>query len=265
MDPTALGISWKKQLWHKWKTLRRIPFRKSWFIGYDLEGNSYWEMVDHNNPHRLRRKVSLDRPYFHFSDYKPHPMWMQWLQFTRPTAPTLVDLINDAKRQYRLKLLTKQAEDKWRSVPLKPSMGGNSDPRLDTAWGGQPVQSAAHPEAESAESAPEYQPANHADALSSSQSNYQQVLEEMAKRQKNDPKVVRDHLGQVKVEKSSKGPENHSQASTSNTTNTQAQQEKQQQQQQHQQQQAQQTSEWPAPEEPAPEKPESAMFKPKQR
>lgn len=258
MDPTALGIPWKKQLWHKWKTLRRIPFRKSWFIGYDLEGNSYWELVDHNNPHRLRRKVSLDRPYFHFSDFKPHPMWMQWLQFTRPMAPTLADLINDAKRQYRLKLLTKQAEEKWKSVPLKPSMGGNSDPRLDTAWGGQPIQHAAHPESSSAEGAPEYQPAS-ADAPSNSQLNYQQVLEEVAKRQKNDPKVTRDHLGQVKVQKPNQASQTAQQNphNSQNTTNN-AQSEKPLENRQAQ-------PEWPQPEEPTPEKPESAMFKPKKR
>lgn len=194
-----LGIPRKTQFWHKWKALRRVPFRKSWFVGYDLEGNSYWEMIDHNNPHRLRRKVSLDRPYFHFSDFKPHPMWMQWLQFTRPTAPSLIDLVNDAKRLNRMKLLALQAEEKWKSVPLKSSTTPvHEDPRIGTAWGGsKPAESRVEPSAESTEDpAQTQQQQQHA--------KLQNVLKEMESRQKDSPKVVRDHMGQVKVEQKKK-------------------------------------------------------------
>lgn len=126
-------IPWTRQLWHRWKALRNVPWRKRWFVGYDLEGNSYWELMDYNNPYRLRRKVELGRK-MHIADFKPMPQWMQWLRHARPTPPTVEELLADLHRQEQLKLLSHQANQRWQQVPVRST--SQEDPRLSSAWTG---------------------------------------------------------------------------------------------------------------------------------
>lgn len=185
-----LGIPRKTQLWHRWKSLRNIPFRRKWFVGYDLDGNTYWEFRDHNNPGRLRRQIAHNRPYFLFGKYNVHPMWMQWLQFTRHRAPTLVDLVNDAKRLQRIRILAQHADAKWKSVPLK-SETQTEDPRIGSAWSGQPTAPPAEEERTGWGDAP---PAD------SAKDNVQMAFEHAQSQNRQGPKVHRDELGQVTVE-----------------------------------------------------------------
>lgn len=203
MDPSILGISWKRQLYHKWKSLRNVPFRKHWFVGYDLEGNSYWELIDRNNPTRLRRKVSFERPYYHFGDFKPHPMWMQWLQYTRRGPPTLVDLVNDMKRQHRMKLLAQKANEKWKTVPLKSSNNDTSDPRLASAWTGQGSPEPAAVQAQADEhSQIEHSGLNDQDKLARS------AMLQAEEQIRRAPKVKRDPNGTTAAsKKASSGPQ----------------------------------------------------------
>lgn len=49
---------------------------------------------------------------------------MQWLRNARPHHPTLQELVADKHRQAALKGLVEQAEERWRSVPIKSQ---NSD------------------------------------------------------------------------------------------------------------------------------------------
>lgn len=185
------GIPWRTQLWHRWKSLRNVPFRKKWFVGYDLEGNSYWEFRDRNNPSRLRRQIAHNRPHYMFGAFQPHPMWIQWLQFTRAKPPTLQDLVNDAQRLQRLKVLAEHADQKWRSKPLKSSSNSkNEDPRLDSAWSGQSVKPQFNEERTGWGEEPQ------------EKDNVRLALEHAESQNKEQPRVYRDRLGQVTVERS---------------------------------------------------------------
>ncbi|KAJ5567597.1 hypothetical protein N7535_006903 [Penicillium sp. DV-2018c] len=53
-------------LWFKWKKLR-LPWRKSFLVGEDLSGNTFWEFKDVLNASRYRRIVRFD-PKTHYSD-----------------------------------------------------------------------------------------------------------------------------------------------------------------------------------------------------
>lgn len=59
-----------KQMIHRWKALRTVPFRRKFFIGYDLDGNTYWEFRNDNNPLRARRIVDYREPNKNWVDYK---------------------------------------------------------------------------------------------------------------------------------------------------------------------------------------------------
>ncbi|VVT56712.1 uncharacterized protein SAPINGB_P005228 [Magnusiomyces paraingens] len=107
------------QLYHQWRALRNVPFRKKFFIGYDLDGNTYWEFFNPNNPLRPRRIVDYRETRKNWVDYKMPPQWMQWLRFARPTYPTLEELAADKQRQELLKYRVMEAEQRWQSVPLK--------------------------------------------------------------------------------------------------------------------------------------------------
>lgn len=114
-------VSPLRQLYHLWKSKRNVPFRKKFFVGYDLDGNTFWEFQNYNDPKRMRRIVDYQQKRLNYVDYKLSPQWMQWLRFNRPSHPTLDELIQDQKRQMELKGLVKMANERWKSVPLKAS------------------------------------------------------------------------------------------------------------------------------------------------
>lgn len=99
--------------------MRTVPFRTKFFIGYDLDGNTYWEFHNPNNPYRPRRIVEYRENKGNWVDYEMPPQWMQWLRFTRPNYPTLEELYADKVRQETLILKVKAAEARWKSIPLK--------------------------------------------------------------------------------------------------------------------------------------------------
>ncbi|KAK6888487.1 NADH-ubiquinone oxidoreductase assembly factor N7BML [Candida tropicalis] len=105
---------WKRLL-HKWQARRDIPFRRKFFVGYDLYGNTYWEFTIDGNMQRLRRKLEpFQREIFEVDYFSTiPPQWLQWLRRTRNEIPTLDELIHDQLRQQRLKILAKQADEKW--------------------------------------------------------------------------------------------------------------------------------------------------------
>lgn len=129
--PITIAVSRPLQLWHKWKSLRNVPFRKSWFVGYDLEGNSYWEYLDRNNPYRLRRKVQFNDRHKLYVDFEAKPQWIQWLRHTRANAPTLEELIQDNIRQRRLKILAEQAKLRWKSMSAKEGENFSWQPGME--------------------------------------------------------------------------------------------------------------------------------------
>lgn len=55
--------------WFKWKTLR-LPWRKTFLVGFDLSGNTFWEFKDALNTNRMRRIVKYNNKTPHYSDVK---------------------------------------------------------------------------------------------------------------------------------------------------------------------------------------------------
>ncbi|KAK6201307.1 uncharacterized protein RJT21DRAFT_1253 [Scheffersomyces amazonensis] len=111
---------WKLAL-HKFQARRDIPFRRKFFIGYDLFGNTYWEFTIDGNLQRLRRKMEPYKEQLFKVDYfsTVPPPWLQWLRRTRYDAPTLQELIEEQSRQERIKLLAQNADAKWYNAKLK--------------------------------------------------------------------------------------------------------------------------------------------------
>ncbi|OWB76532.1 hypothetical protein B5S32_g685 [[Candida] boidinii] len=112
IDPIEGLVPLWKRLYHKWRSLKNVPFRKEWFIGYDLSGNSYWEFYVDKKEGRPRRKyIPYKRMDFVHDYYKTIPVqWYQWLRFTKIDPPSLTELIADQQRQAILKTLVKQNE-----------------------------------------------------------------------------------------------------------------------------------------------------------
>lgn len=119
MELLKSKISPTRQAYLKWRSLRNIPFRTKFFVGFDLDGNTYWEFHDPNNPDRLRRIVEYKDVALNWVDYKCPPQWVQWLRHARPHYPTLQELHDDKVRQELLKIKVQLANEKWKSIPLK--------------------------------------------------------------------------------------------------------------------------------------------------
>lgn len=56
------------RLWFKWKALR-LPWRKTFLVGFDLSGNTFWEFKDAINTERMRRIVQYSSKT-HYADVK---------------------------------------------------------------------------------------------------------------------------------------------------------------------------------------------------
>ncbi|KAF4472359.1 hypothetical protein FALBO_729 [Fusarium albosuccineum] len=106
------------QAWYRWKALR-LPWRKRFLVGYDLQGNTYWEFrltrgVESNE--RWRRIVKYPRST-HYSSVKVSPQWHQWLRHTRQEPPTLDEQEGDIVRQVRMRKLAAEADARWEAKP----------------------------------------------------------------------------------------------------------------------------------------------------
>ncbi|ODQ68919.1 hypothetical protein LIPSTDRAFT_76553 [Lipomyces starkeyi NRRL Y-11557] len=78
-----------RSLYLRWKALRNVPFRKRFLIGTDLEGNTFWEWRNLNNPGRQRRMVELRTAKRDYVDYRLPRM-------TAPICSTL-DILNNMR------------------------------------------------------------------------------------------------------------------------------------------------------------------------
>ncbi|KAF2243938.1 hypothetical protein BU26DRAFT_554706 [Trematosphaeria pertusa] len=117
-----------RRLWYSWKMMQ-LPWRRRWLVGFDLEGNTYWEFKDALHSHRNRRIVKYGRRT-HYGDVAVPPPWMQWLRHTRFEPPTVAEQRSDVFRQQRIKMLAQEADARWAA---KPSV-------LDAPDKQQPVQ-----------------------------------------------------------------------------------------------------------------------------
>ncbi|EME83082.1 uncharacterized protein MYCFIDRAFT_36596 [Pseudocercospora fijiensis CIRAD86] len=104
-----------RRAWFKWKQLR-LPWRKTFLIGFDLSGNTFWEFKDALNANRWRRIVRYSRAT-HYADVKISPQWHQWLRHTRDKPPTIQEQQYDVSRQAMMKQLAAEADERWKSIP----------------------------------------------------------------------------------------------------------------------------------------------------
>lgn len=115
MDRIATKYSAYRRLVHKFQARRDIPFRKKFFVGYDLHGNTYWEFSLDGNMSRLRRKLEPYQEAIFEADYfaTVPPPWLQWLRRTKKDPPTLQELVNEQTRQQQIKILAQEADRRW--------------------------------------------------------------------------------------------------------------------------------------------------------
>ncbi|AWU74675.1 uncharacterized protein C5L36_0A12510 [Pichia kudriavzevii] len=101
-----------KQLYYKWRSIRGVPLRKKFFVGYDLEANTYWEFYLDRQQTRPRRLVEPYKPQPLLFDYfnKLPIQWTQWLRYTRRVPPTIEEILKDEERIRNLQALSQFKE-----------------------------------------------------------------------------------------------------------------------------------------------------------
>ncbi|KAI3336338.1 hypothetical protein HD806DRAFT_2271 [Xylariaceae sp. AK1471] len=121
-----------RKAWYQWKALR-LPWRKRFLVGLDLQGNTYWEfrlargddaLAPNATP--FRRIVHYPRSV-HYSEIKVPPAWHQWLRYQREKPPTIQEQSAEKMRQERIKLLAAEADARWEAKPSlldMPTRGG---------------------------------------------------------------------------------------------------------------------------------------------
>ncbi|CAM1505518.1 Fc.00g111550.m01.CDS01 [Cosmosporella sp. VM-42] len=127
------GIGPVAQAWYRWKALR-LPWRKRFLMGFDLEGNTYWEFRltsrGTGGNERWRRIVNYPRSTY-LSSVKVSPLWHQWLRHTRQEPPSLDEQQGDVVRQARMKFLAAEADARWEAKPRVMDVpGGATGQRL---------------------------------------------------------------------------------------------------------------------------------------
>ncbi|OAL06375.1 hypothetical protein IQ06DRAFT_210534 [Phaeosphaeriaceae sp. SRC1lsM3a] len=104
-----------RRAWYEWR-MKRFPWRKKWLVGYDLQGNTFWEFKDQLHALRNRRIAKYSRKT-HYGDVNVSPSWMQWLRHTRFDPPTMTEQHQEIARQERMKVLAAKADERWASKP----------------------------------------------------------------------------------------------------------------------------------------------------
>ncbi|KAI7774242.1 hypothetical protein LA080_009042 [Diaporthe eres] len=127
------------QTWYKWKALR-LPWRKRFLVGLDLQGNTYWEFRDvrgdPSDPRtRWRRIVQYPRDT-HYGEVKVPPQWHQWLRHTRDAPPSIPEQHAEVRRQHQMRLLAAEADARWAA---KPSLLDHDGEAPGQVGAGQPV------------------------------------------------------------------------------------------------------------------------------
>lgn len=108
----------RKQIYYKWRSLRNVPLRRKFFVGYDLDGNTYWEFsLDKTVATRPRRifepRVAQVNIHSYF-DMIPI-QWAQWLRYSRKYHPSLEELAKEEIRveQLRARAAFRDQEQSW--------------------------------------------------------------------------------------------------------------------------------------------------------
>ncbi|KAG8529497.1 uncharacterized protein KY384_006134 [Bacidia gigantensis] len=77
----------------------------------DLNGNQYYYFRP--SASLPIRRILQSNPQIPYSDINIPPQWHQWLRQTRPEPPSLQEQQNDLIRQQQLKVLARQADERW--------------------------------------------------------------------------------------------------------------------------------------------------------
>ncbi|KAI3399384.1 hypothetical protein diail_7111 [Diaporthe ilicicola] len=108
------------QKWYKWKALR-LPWRKRFLIGLDLQGNTYWEFRDvrgdPSDPSTRWRRIVQYPKGTHYGEVKVPPQWHQWLRHTRDAPPTIPEQHAEVRRQSQMRVLAAEADARWAAKP----------------------------------------------------------------------------------------------------------------------------------------------------
>ncbi|KAF8427001.1 hypothetical protein EV426DRAFT_559769 [Tirmania nivea] len=105
------------RLYYRFRTYR-FPWRKRFFIGQDLSGNTYWELRDRLHPSRSRRTVQF-ATHNHLSSRDlmaqgvVSPQWHQWLRNVRPEPPSIEELMSDERRRAEVFERARKIEERW--------------------------------------------------------------------------------------------------------------------------------------------------------
>ncbi|GMG27023.1 unnamed protein product [Ambrosiozyma monospora] len=128
MDPLKGLVPVWKQIYYKWRSIRSVPFRKWFFMGYDLKGNTYWEFVLEKSPQTMLRPRRIYQPhhqqkfiYDYFQAGVPIS-WAQWLRYTRATPPTIPELIKEEQRLHMVKAQVGASEVKKQRSEMEAGM-----------------------------------------------------------------------------------------------------------------------------------------------
>lgn len=117
MERIKIKVPLVKRLYNTYFKLAKVPFRRKWFRGYDLEGNSYWEFQLSSTLPKRRMVKQIQKTGLAFD---VPPMWSQWLRFMKSDPPQLEDLIREEERVRRLKELVRFREMEEQSAkPIK--------------------------------------------------------------------------------------------------------------------------------------------------
>ncbi|KAI9372907.1 hypothetical protein BJX61DRAFT_414444 [Aspergillus egyptiacus] len=132
-------------LWFKWKSLR-LPWRRSFLVGHDLAGNTYWEFKDTLNSARFRRIVK-PKPRTHYADVEVSPQWHQWLRYVRPEPPSIQEQQADVQRRERILMLAEMQRKRWETEQARlDTPGATQQPGPATRTSDPTYSSAAEAE-----------------------------------------------------------------------------------------------------------------------
>ncbi|KAI0406640.1 hypothetical protein F4802DRAFT_88723 [Xylaria palmicola] len=127
--------------WHVWRSLR-LPWRKRFFVGQDVQGNTYYELRqprgDEPASAANRRLVHYPRST-HYSEVRVPPAWHQWLRHQRERPPTMQEQVAELQRQARIKVLAAEADARWEAKPSLLDMPGKKAEEA-LAAGSKPAQ-----------------------------------------------------------------------------------------------------------------------------
>lgn len=114
---TLRTLSPLQRLYYRFRTYR-FPWRKRFFIGQDLSGNTYWELRDRLHPSRPRRIVEFAAqkglsPRDLMALGVSSPQWHQWLRNLRSEPPSIEELVSDERRREGVRDRARKVEERW--------------------------------------------------------------------------------------------------------------------------------------------------------